>query len=69
MCERGVQFGEVVDKGSGFPVAIALARLGLVGTPIVLRLRTATAAERVQQPLSRGGAAGAAPEPVSRSSR
>jgi hypothetical protein len=38
-CESPIQFGEITDKGSSFPVMVGLLGVGMIGVSIMLRLR------------------------------
>lgn len=38
-CEGGIQFGEITDKGSSFPIMVGLLGVGMIGVSIMLRLK------------------------------
>lgn len=47
-CESGIQFGEITDKGSSFPVMVGLLGVGMIGVSIMLRLRPAATPSQPQ---------------------
>jgi hypothetical protein len=58
-CESGIQFGEITDKGSSFPVMVGLLGVGMIGVSIMLRIRPAAPqATQAPQQLAAGQPAG-----------
>ncbi|MFI7678929.1 hypothetical protein [Actinophytocola sp. NPDC049390] len=53
VCESGLAFGTVTDKGTGFPITVSLLGVGMIGVSVMLRLRPPAAApayQTTQQP-------------------
>lgn len=38
-CESGIAFGDIVDKGTNFPVTVSLFGVGMIGVSVMLRMR------------------------------
>jgi hypothetical protein len=60
ICETNIGFGEIVDRGSSFPVTVALFGVGMIGVSIMLRLRPTA---QPAAPAAAGPPVGARPMP------
>lgn len=50
VCESGLAFGTVTDKGTGFPITVSLFGVGMIGVSVVLRLRPQAATPTAPAP-------------------